>query len=260
MHTLGEHGAVGRAAWHGRRGAAGRPANTVPPTPSHTPRRCPPGHDFIPDSIHAGGLRYHGMSPLISHVLDLGLIEARAVPQSECFDAALKFAKTGAAEAGVVGWGGTGCHRSAGRGCKPTASCRRVLDCRASCRRPSPRTRWPRRWQRRCGASERVQLGRRAAPRCACPVAPASSVAGPCTRCYAALHPGTAAPRLPCTPPPRPHTRRETGEPKVILTALCGHGFLDLPAYDVYVHGKLQDVPFSKERLEESLKHLPSAA
>ncbi|MEJ7702715.1 MAG: hypothetical protein WKF47_03150 [Geodermatophilaceae bacterium] len=34
------------------------------------------GHDFIPDPIHAGGLRYHGMSPLISHIYELGLLEA----------------------------------------------------------------------------------------------------------------------------------------------------------------------------------------
>ena len=39
------------------------------------------GHDFIPDPIHAGGLRYHGMSPLISPLYELGLIEAVAMPQ-----------------------------------------------------------------------------------------------------------------------------------------------------------------------------------
>jgi tryptophan synthase beta chain len=47
------------------------------------------GHDFIPDPIHAGGLRYHGMSPLLSHIYELGLIEAIAVPQTECFAAAM---------------------------------------------------------------------------------------------------------------------------------------------------------------------------
>ena len=52
------------------------------------------GHDFIPDPIHAGGLRYHGMSPLISHVYELGLMEAEAVPQTECFSAAVLFART----------------------------------------------------------------------------------------------------------------------------------------------------------------------
>src|SRR3954468_16603761 len=39
------------------------------------------GHGFVPDPIHAGGLRYHGMSPLLSHVYELGLIEAIALPQ-----------------------------------------------------------------------------------------------------------------------------------------------------------------------------------
>jgi tryptophan synthase beta chain len=52
------------------------------------------GHDFVPDPIHAGGLRYHGMSPLISHVYELGLMEAIAVPQTECFAAGVQFART----------------------------------------------------------------------------------------------------------------------------------------------------------------------
>lgn len=52
------------------------------------------GHDFIPDPIHAGGLRYHGMAPLISHVKELGLLDAVAVPQTECFAAAVQFART----------------------------------------------------------------------------------------------------------------------------------------------------------------------
>ncbi len=51
------------------------------------------GHDFIPDPIHAGGLRYHGMAPLISHIYELGLIEAISIPQSECFDAGVTFAR-----------------------------------------------------------------------------------------------------------------------------------------------------------------------
>ena len=46
------------------------------------------GHDFIPAPIHAGGLRYHGMAPLISHVYELGLMEAEAIEQTECFAAA----------------------------------------------------------------------------------------------------------------------------------------------------------------------------
>jgi tryptophan synthase beta chain len=52
------------------------------------------GHDFVPPSIHAGGLRYHGASPLGSHLLKHGWLEARAVPQLSCFEAALQFART----------------------------------------------------------------------------------------------------------------------------------------------------------------------
>lgn len=52
------------------------------------------GHDFIPDPIHAGGLRYHGMAPLVSHIYESGLVEAEAIHQTECFDAAITFAKT----------------------------------------------------------------------------------------------------------------------------------------------------------------------
>ena len=51
------------------------------------------GSAFVPPGFHAGGLRYHGMSPLVSHLLELGLIEARACRQTECFDAALQFAR-----------------------------------------------------------------------------------------------------------------------------------------------------------------------
>jgi len=52
------------------------------------------GHAFIPSPIHAGGLRYHGMSPLVSHLYKLGLIEARAVDQKSIFESAIKFART----------------------------------------------------------------------------------------------------------------------------------------------------------------------
>lgn len=51
------------------------------------------GHDFVPDPIHAGGLRYHGMAPMISHAYHLGLMEARAYPQEETFAAGLQFAR-----------------------------------------------------------------------------------------------------------------------------------------------------------------------
>jgi tryptophan synthase beta chain len=51
------------------------------------------GRDFMPPSIHAGGLRYHGMSPIISHLLNLGLIEAVAVHQTKVFESAMLFAR-----------------------------------------------------------------------------------------------------------------------------------------------------------------------
>jgi tryptophan synthase beta chain len=52
------------------------------------------GHKFMPPSIHAGGLRYHGMSPMVSHALKLGLIEAEAYHQTKVFEAATLFART----------------------------------------------------------------------------------------------------------------------------------------------------------------------
>jgi tryptophan synthase beta chain len=51
------------------------------------------GHSFIPAPVHAGGLRYHGMAPIVSALLDQGLIEARAEPQNPVFEAALTFAR-----------------------------------------------------------------------------------------------------------------------------------------------------------------------
>jgi tryptophan synthase beta chain len=51
------------------------------------------GHDFVPDPIHAGGLRYHGMAPLVSHLKELGAIEARAVHQRKTFEAGVRFAR-----------------------------------------------------------------------------------------------------------------------------------------------------------------------
>jgi tryptophan synthase beta chain len=52
------------------------------------------GHDFIPPPIHAGGLRYHGMAPLISQAIVEGLLTPRAIPQLECYNAAVTFART----------------------------------------------------------------------------------------------------------------------------------------------------------------------
>ena len=52
------------------------------------------GHTFMPAPVHAGGLRYHGSAPLVSHVLDAGLIEAEAYDQAEVFASAVAFARS----------------------------------------------------------------------------------------------------------------------------------------------------------------------
>jgi tryptophan synthase beta chain len=52
------------------------------------------GSTFMPPGIHAGGLRYHGMAPLVSHVLNLGLVEATTVQQLDAFAAGIQFAKS----------------------------------------------------------------------------------------------------------------------------------------------------------------------
>jgi tryptophan synthase beta chain len=126
------------------------------------------GHDFIPDPIHAGGLRYHGMSPLISHLKEEGLIEAIAKQQSECFAAGVQFART----EGIV-----------------------------------------------------------AAPEPTHAVAAAIEEA---LRC------------------------KETGEAKVILTALCGHGHLDLAAYDAYLSGAMVDRALDSDALDAAVAALPA--
>jgi tryptophan synthase beta chain len=125
------------------------------------------GHDFIPDPIHAGGLRYHGMSPLISHIYELGLMEAIAIGQLECFEAAITFARS----EGIV---------------------------------PAPE--------------------------------PTHALAA-CIR-----------EALAC---------KETGEEKVILTALCGHGHFDMAAYDSYLSGEMVDDVLTDARLADPLTRLP---
>jgi tryptophan synthase beta chain len=67
----------------------GDTACTAPITKMHTL-----GHDFIPAPIHAGGLRYHGMAPTLSAMVDQGLIEAVAVGQTKVFDSAVLFARS----------------------------------------------------------------------------------------------------------------------------------------------------------------------
>ena len=52
------------------------------------------GHSFVPPPVHAGGLRYHGMAPIICHLHKLGLVEAKAVYQIPTFEAAVQFART----------------------------------------------------------------------------------------------------------------------------------------------------------------------
>jgi tryptophan synthase beta chain len=125
------------------------------------------GHNFVPEPIHAGGLRYHGMSPLVSHVYELGLVEAVAIPQNECFAAALKFART----EGIV---------------------------------PAPE--------------------------------PTHALA-------AAVREALAC--------------KDTGEEKVILTALCGHGHLDLAAYATYLAGEMVDVELSDAEIAEAMADVP---
>ncbi|KAK1311444.1 hypothetical protein QJS10_CPA08g01703 [Acorus calamus] len=125
------------------------------------------GHDFIPDPIHAGGLRYHGMAPLISHIYELGLMEAISMPQIECFQGAIQFART----EGLI---------------------------------PAPE--------------------------------PTHAIAA------------TIREALLC---------KETGESKVILTAMCGHGHFDLPAYDKYLRGEMIDLLYSDEKVRASMAKIP---
>ena len=128
------------------------------------------GHDFVPDPIHAGGLRYHGMSPLLSHMYELGLFEAEAINQTACFDAGVQFART----EGIV---------------------------------PAPE--------------------------------PTHALA-------AAIREAEAC--------------RETGEEKVILTAMCGHGHFDMASYDAYFRGELVDYEYPEEQVRAAMEHVPVIA
>uniref|UniRef100_A0A7C9FCL7 tryptophan synthase n=1 Tax=Opuntia streptacantha TaxID=393608 RepID=A0A7C9FCL7_OPUST len=128
------------------------------------------GHDFIPDPIHAGGLRYHGMAPLISHVYELGLMEAISIPQTECFQGAIRFARS----EGLI---------------------------------PAPEP------------THAIAAAIREALQC-----------------------------------------KETGESKVILMAMCGHGHFDLPSYDKFLQGNLVDLSFNEEKIQASLAKIPQVA
>lgn len=67
----------------------GDTAHLTPLTKMHTL-----GSTFTPPGFHAGGLRYHGMAPMVSHIKELGLIEATAYHQTKCFEAGVLFAQT----------------------------------------------------------------------------------------------------------------------------------------------------------------------
>jgi predicted alternative tryptophan synthase beta-subunit len=125
------------------------------------------GHTFVPAPMHAGGLRYHGMAPLICKLYDEGVIEARAVPQRATFDAAILFARA----EGIL---------------------------------PAPE------------AAHAVRGAIDEALRC-----------------------------------------KQEGKRQTIVFNLCGHGFLDLSAYEAYLAGKLEDYDYPAELVEEALRHVP---
>jgi predicted alternative tryptophan synthase beta-subunit len=128
------------------------------------------GHDFMPAGIHAGGLRYHGDSPIISLLYDEKLIEAVAYAQNPVFAAAAQFIAT--------------------EGLLP-------------------------------------------APESAHAIKAAIDEAIKC---------------------------RESGEKKVILFNLSGHGNFDLTAYDAYAQGKLVDLEYSAAEVDAALAGLPQPA
>jgi tryptophan synthase beta chain len=110
------------------------------------------------------------MAPLVSHVYQLGLVEAIAIPQTECFAGAVQFARS----EGIV---------------------------------PAPE--------------------------------PTHAIA-------AAIREALAC--------------RESGEEKTILTALCGHGHLDLASYDQYLHGEMVDLELSDEAIAAAMAEVPVLA
>ena len=125
------------------------------------------GHDFVPSSIHAGGLRYHGASPIVSQLLNDGFIEAVSCGQKSVFEAAVMFARA----EGIV---------------------------------PAPES--------------------------------AHAI-------RAAIDEATRA--------------KESGEHKVILFNLSGHGYFDFSSYDNYFSGNMDDSSYSEEKIKESMGKLP---
>jgi tryptophan synthase beta chain len=121
------------------------------------------GHDFVPAPVHAGGLRYHGDSPMVSGLVKHGVIEPRAYYQT------VRFART----EGIV------------PGPEPAHAIRAVVE--------------------------------------------------------------------------EADAAKEAGEPRVILFNLSGHGHFDMSAYDDYLSGKLVDIEFSEQEMEDALARLPDA-
>ena len=125
------------------------------------------GHGFIPPSVHAGGLRYHGAAPMVSLLNAKGLIRAEALRQKETFEAAVLFART----EGII---------------------------------PAPES------------AHAIASTIRAAKKC-----------------------------------------KETGEKKVILFNLSGHGHFDMAAYEQYFSGKLEDYEYPEAAIRAAEKELP---
>jgi tryptophan synthase beta chain len=125
------------------------------------------GHSFIPPTIHAGGLRYHGMSPLVSALVANGDVEARSVNQLATFEAAVQFAKA--------------------EGIMP-------------------------------------------APESAHAIRAAMDEALAC---------------------------KESGDEKVIVFNLSGHGHFDMMSYAAYLNGELQDYEYPQEAIETAMAELP---
>lgn len=125
------------------------------------------GHSFVPPPIHAGGLRYHGMAPIISSLCDAGYMEAIAVPQLATFDAAVQFARA----EGIVA------------APESAHAIRAVID-------------------------EAIEA-------------------------------------------------KKSGDKRVILFNLSGHGNFDMSAYQSYLSGELEDFEYPRQAVEEAMTSLP---
>jgi tryptophan synthase beta chain len=128
------------------------------------------GHDFVPDPIHAGGLRYHGMAPLVSHLKELGIVEAESFHQNETFRRAVQFARV----EGII---------------------------------PGPE--------------------------------PTHAIASAMAEAERA---------------------KESGEEKVILFNLSGHGHFDMGAYQAHMSGEMVDYEHPADRISEALARVPVVA